>query len=261
MLKQYMTPVAAIVAHELNMFAHLEAVMDKWDGKLDVDANTVRDIRERSDGASKIVSDLNLNMTGQKTRMLAHCLAHDITEVETLRNRIREVRETMIQELSSINFLRVTDDMEAYLDKSNAFGEAVSLAFPGSVEDIAEAHQCFAFGRYTAGMFHLGRAMELAVRRLAKKMRIGIKRDWQSYLTAMNEKIAKMPFKTPEQKAKRAPFAEAAAYLLHFKEAWRNPTMHPKKTYTRDEALEVINGAGAFLRYVSREIFKAKAAP
>jgi hypothetical protein len=77
----------------------------------------------------------------------------------------------------------------------------------------------------------------------------------------MNEKIATMPFKIPREKEKRAPFAQAAAYFLHFKEAWRNETMHPKKTYTRPEALDVINGAGAFLRYVAREIFKKKEAP
>jgi HEPN domain-containing protein len=168
----------------------------------------------------------------------------------------------MIQELSSVKFLRGTDDMETFLDKPLPFGNAVSEAFPNTTEDISEAHECFAFGRYTAAMFHLGRAMESAVKRLAKKMQIRIKRDdWQSYLTAMNEKIAKMPFGSPREKAKRAPFAQAAAYFLHFKEAWRNETMHPKKTYTRPEALDVINGARAFLRYVSREIFKKEESP
>ena|SRR5438552_5075778 len=261
MLKQYMTPVAAVVAHEVSLFTHLEGVMANWDGNKDVDSHMFGLIKERAEAAEKIVSDLNLRMSGDKARMLSHCIAQNVTQIEELRNRMREVRETIIQELSSVNFLRATDDMESYLDKPTPFGAGVSSVFPEISEDVSEAHQCFAFGRYTASMFHLGRAMELAVKQLANKMRITVKRDdWQSYLTAMNETIAKMPFKTPREKAKRTPFAQAAAYLLHFKEAWRNPTMHPKKTYTRDEALEVISGAGAFLRYVAREIFKAKGA-
>jgi hypothetical protein len=43
MLRQYMTPVAAIVAHKLDMFAFLEGQMKDWDGKRDVDDNMVRE--------------------------------------------------------------------------------------------------------------------------------------------------------------------------------------------------------------------------
>src|SRR5262249_9790458 len=127
------------------------------------------------------VSDLSLNMTGAKARMLAHCLDQGVTDVETLRNRMREVRETMIQKLSSINFLRVTDDMRLYLDKPTPFGSGVSVAFPEISEDISEAHQCFAFGQYTATAFHVSRAMEIVVRRVARKMRAKATRDeWQA---------------------------------------------------------------------------------
>jgi HEPN domain-containing protein len=168
----------------------------------------------------------------------------------------------MMQELSSINYLRATDDMQVYLDNPVPFGTAVADAFPNVIEDVAEAHQCFAFGRYTAAVFHSGRAMELVVKRLAKKIRIAIKReDWQSYVTAINEKIAKMPYRGPKAKAKLQPFCEAAAYLAHFKEASGNETMHPKKTYTRDEAFQAISAAGAFVRCVADKIFKTKHTP
>ena len=57
-----------------------------------------------------------------------------------------------------------------YLDKAFPFGKRVSVAFPECSEDIFEAHQCMAFERYTAAMFHIGRAMETTVRKVAKKM-------------------------------------------------------------------------------------------
>jgi hypothetical protein len=199
-------------------------------------------------------------MTGEKTRMLSHCISDQLKEVEDLRNRMREVRETMVQELSSVNFLRATDDMESYLDKCTAFGEEVSLAFPEVSEDVSEAHQCFAFGQYTATAFHISRAMELVVRKVARKMKAKAARDeWQSYINAMDEVIKKMPFKTPRDKAKRAVFSEASNYLFNFKQAFRNKTMHPKKTYTRKESLRVIESAGDFLRYSATKIFRSRA--
>jgi hypothetical protein len=190
-LKELLSPTAAIVSAEIGAYTHLEEWLAKHPADKNVDDYVFGLVKTRADAAAKIVSDLNLKMTGQKTRVLSHCISLDIRGVEELRNRMREVRETMVQELSSVNFLRATDDMEAYLDKPFPFGSAVSEAFPNTAEDISEAHQCFALGRYIAAMFHLGRAMESVVRRLAKKMQIRIKRDdWQSYLTAMNEKIA-----------------------------------------------------------------------
>jgi hypothetical protein len=67
-----------------------------------------------------------------------------------------------------------------------------------------------------------------------------------------------MPFKTRAEKAKRTPLAEATAHLFNFKEAWRNPTFHAKKTYTRAEALAVLTNAGAFMDSVARNILKVK---
>lgn len=146
-----------------------------------------------------------------------------------------------------------------FFDKKSPFGEYVSAAFTECTEDIFEAHQCVALERYTAGMFHVGRAMEIAVKRVAKKMRVTAHRDeWQAYLSEMNAKINKMPFKTAAQKAKRIPLAEVAGHLFNFKEAWRNPTFHAKKTYTRDEAFSVLINAGGFMDGVARKILKVK---
>ena len=259
MLKQYMSPVAAIVAHELTLFTFLEEKMSDWDGTKQVDADMFGRIKERAEAAAKIVSDLNLNMSGKKTRMLPHCIVENITQIEELRNRMREVRETIIQELSSVNFLRVTDDMQAYLDKPTPFGASVSSAFPQIAEDIEEAHQCLAFGQYTATAFHISRAMEVVVRSVAKKMRVTASRDeWQSYINAMDDAIKKMPFKAVKDKAKRSMYSEASNYLFNFKEAFRNKTMHPKKTYNRKEALRVVESACDFLKYTAEYLFRRR---
>ena len=171
---------------------------------------------------------------------------------------LRDATLTMVRELHSVKVLPVAPDVEKYLDWPFPFGKAVTESFPDCSEDIGEAHQCFAFGQYTAAMFHLGRAMEIAVKKLAERIRTSkpARDEWQHYINALNEKIKEMPFETPQQRAQRAILSEATNYLFNFKEAWRNPTMHPKKTYTRSEALTVLEGAGAFLNHISKKLFK-----
>jgi hypothetical protein len=211
--------------------------------------------------AIEISTEFNLNITKQKAVALSDVLDTKlpVTSHTDATHRMREVRETMLQELRSIMFLQASEDMKNYLNLEHPFGSSVNLAFPNCADDISEAHNCLSLGRYTASMFHLGRAMEIAVKAVAKKMGIKNKRDdWQSYLSAMNDAVNAMPFKTPKDKAKRLPFAETTGHFFNFKEAWRNPTFHAKKTYTREEALAVLHNAGVFMDSVARLIIKVK---
>jgi hypothetical protein len=168
---------------------------------------------------------------------------------------------TLLRELHSVLFIHVTEDIQKYANQEMPFGRMVAECFPLCSEDIGEAHQCFAFGQYTATAFHVSRAMEIIVRAVAKKMRVKASRDeWQTYINAMDEAIKKMPFKTVRDKTKRSLYSEASNYLFNFKEAFRNKTMHPKKTYTRREALRVIESASDFLQYVAKHLFSGRTA-
>jgi hypothetical protein len=140
-------------------------------------------------------------------------------------------------------------------DEKQPLGKNVAEKFPECSEDIREAHECLRFDRYTACAFHVGRAIERAVVRVAKKMKAKPARDqWQSYINAMKAVIEKMPYATPKQKAKRALFCSASDYLFNFKEAWRNPTMHPERTYTCEQASEILSSAASFLRHAADKI-------
>jgi hypothetical protein len=56
-----------------------------------------------------------------------------------------------------------------------------------------------------------------------------------------------MKGKTEKAKARKRPFQEAAAYLHHVKDAWRNQVMHPKDIYTTEEAERVFANVDAFM--------------
>jgi hypothetical protein len=57
-MKEYMQPYAAIVAHELVLFEHLEGVMEKWEAQAEVSDDFLALVGERANAAQKIVSIL-----------------------------------------------------------------------------------------------------------------------------------------------------------------------------------------------------------
>jgi hypothetical protein len=261
---QRLTPAAHLAAELVDELSQIEevyrAAIAKRDGRNYKLKESTREAIGRSIGEKswEVARALGLHFSVKAVYELSMLGACESTASDVV-HRTCGVRESIIQELSTRLFLPATTDMVEYLEIDQPYGSAAANAFSKCEEDISEAHKCFAFERYTASMFHIGRAMEIAVEETAKKMRLAVSRkDWQHYLNAMNLKVARMPFNTAAQKKKRLPYAEAAGHFFNFKEAWRNPTFHAKKTYTRDEAHQVIKSAGAFLSYVARTIFKVK---
>jgi HEPN domain-containing protein len=132
-------------------------------------------------------------------------------------------------------------------DPGPLFGQAVADAFPLAAEDISEAGKCLGLGRHTAAVFHLMRSMEVAVQALASALGVvNIERAWGVLLSDMRTAIEALP-----KGARRVQFSEAASNLYHVKEAWRNDTMHPKKTYTEEEATAVYRAVQSFMTHLA----------
>ena len=124
------------------------------------------------------------------------------------------------------------------------FGSDAAKAFPKATEDISEAGLCLGLGRWTAAVFHLMRAMEVMVQRLAKRVKIAkVDRVWGMLLSDIDAAITTMP-----KGAKRDKWSEARVNLYHVKQAWRNDTMHPKQTYTEEEAWAIYSAVSTFSR-------------
>jgi hypothetical protein len=247
------------VANSLAYLTKLEIIFQApGAGDVEIDASTRKNIFLDATQLARIANALKLKASEGAAHSLLAGL-EKFSKQSQLVPLMHDATMTIVRELHSVKFLPATPEMEKYLDLPFPFGKHVANSFPECSEDISQAHQCFAYEQYTAAMFHLGRAMEIVVKRLAKRMRATkpARHEWQHYINAMNEKIKQMPFKTPQQKERRAIFSEATNYLFNFKEGWRNPTMHPKRTYKRSEALTVLEGTGAFLKHVAKKLFKS----
>lgn len=130
-----------------------------------------------------------------------------------------------------------------YKSSEPNFGKSVESAFPNAAEDISEAGKCLALEQSTAAVFHLMRAMEIAVQVLSAKLSISnCEREWGKLLSDITQKIELIP-----KGDERDRWSEVRTHLYHVKQAWRNGTMHPKQTYTMDEASAIFDACRSFM--------------
>jgi hypothetical protein len=174
--------------------------------------------------------------------------AYSLPELQTA---FRELRERIEDGVYRILLISVPRSKAVYVREKQLFGQKVEDKFPGAGEDIEEAGKCFALGRYTACVFHLMRVMEKGVQELANKLgaRVDVEKEpWGKILTAISDAIKRRPTKTSRQKKFHSDCEEIAASLHAVKDAWRNPTMHPKKTYTEEEVDSIFHNVRAFMQ-------------
>ncbi|AKH44309.1 HEPN domain-containing protein [Altererythrobacter atlanticus] len=159
-----------------------------------------------------------------------------------------QLNQTFSDEIASKKVYVLRPELaHLYSEASGGFGAEVIDTFPEAIEDIEEASKCLALGRSTACIFHLMRAMELAVRQMAGRLGIlNVEKEWGKLLSEISGKVEKLP-KGPDRDA----WSEAHSHLYHVKQAWRNSTMHPKKTYTDVEAKAVFDAVGSFMRHLA----------
>ncbi len=161
--------------------------------------------------------------------------------------------DRIVDELNSHLFLQVSSTRAEYYKDKPQFGPEVADKFPKAITDVQEAGKCFATERYTACVFHLMRVMEIAVQSLGNKLGISQvnEKRWHNILGEVDKAIKALPIGDSQQKATRNRFAEASAHLRMVKDAWRNDVMHPKETYTEEEAERVFRNVKDFMVHLA----------
>jgi len=165
---------------------------------------------------------------------------------DALKRNLYELTTRVADELEQRLFLSVPlEQAPLYLQSNPPFGDTAAKAFPQMVEDISEAAKCLALDRPTASIFHLMRVMELAVQRFGHELKVTLvtEKNWQVILDQINAAIKKLDAKDAKTKA----YAQAASHLYNVKVAWRNEVMHPKQTYTFEEAQAIFANAKTFI--------------
>lgn len=170
----------------------------------------------------------------------------------------RRLHDYIESELVSRLFMHVSPGKVQYYQEEQLFGKDVEERFPDKVpESIAEAGKCFAFGRYTACVYHLMCVLEVGVQELGDRLcgpGFNINRSWGKILKDVDRHVASMPMGTTAERNSQQKFAEIVGYLGTIKDAWRNSTMHPKNTYTEEEAKVIFDATRMFMQKLAATI-------
>lgn len=189
---------------------------------------------------------LNLRVTHKHAQHIIDELQKPISEKD-FAGLLSEFQNRMRDELALCHFFYVTDQERAFFSPTAPlFGKEVEDKLSLVIEDISEAGKCIGLGRSTAAVFHLMRVMETGVQKLGDKLGVLFtdEKVWQIILDQVNAAIKKLDQKANETKK----YAAISAYLYNVKLAWRNEAMHPKATYTPEEAEAIFLAVRAYMK-------------
>jgi hypothetical protein len=153
-----------------------------------------------------------------------------------------EVKSRIYDEMQAILFLRVQSKYADYYNPATPlFGQVVTDHFQSASYDIAEAGKCLSLARGTAAVFHLMRALECGMKELASALKVPYCPSWDAYIGKINTALGKNYKDKSEAERKAEPALRSiVGDLLSVKHAWRNSTMHIEKTYTEEDAEQIL---------------------
>jgi hypothetical protein len=176
---------------------------------------------------------------------------------EALASAFLTVKRTMHQEFLNRIFVEPEPRYKRYYEQGVLFGIDVFSAFPSANDDIYEAGTCLALERATACVMHLNRVLECGLASLAQALGIETQTDWGAYLRkielALDDRAKAASRRSDEEQF----YAEAAANFDRLRRAWRNPTMHPDKSYSQDRAEEILLAVKSFMVHLASRVSEA----
>jgi len=164
---------------------------------------------------------------------------------ESMFEAIKDIDSRVRDELTSCSIYVLDPQVVRYYGKKDLFGPTIAKKFKKAADDIAHAGNCLALREPTACVFHLSRALEMAVRVLGRRLGMTItpQTTWRQLTGNMDTKIRAFPNTTDRQKRKKNNWEAARANLHHLGSVWRNNTMHPGPQYMPLQAQDIFSAA------------------
>lgn len=205
------------------------------------------------EATQRISENLELNLSLQKLKRLAEEMDKGVATTTTFRNSLQDIGERIDDELKNHVFMFIPTAKAKLYEEDHPFGTEVSNKLPQLVEDVTEASKCLGLNRSTAVVFHLMRTLEIVVQNFANRLNaaINLEQPWGDILKSIDDEIEKLPGgrnATTAEKEWKTACSEVAVFLRHVKDAWRNTTMHPKRTYTEEEAKRIFEAVKTFVQ-------------
>lgn len=170
------------------------------------------------------------------------------------RSHLGSISANLRRELSLVTLLVLSEKEKSFYGEAQLFGEAAFSNFPSANSDIYEAGACLALGRSTACVMHLNRVLECGLETLAHALGVEKQTDWGAYLRKIEKELDARSAAAGKRSADEQFYAEAGANFNRLRVAYRNPTMHPDKSYSSDRAEQILDAVKAFMAHLATRL-------
>jgi len=221
-------------------------------------------IKDRDASLGWMTDEINslpfsLSLKRQFERATNHLRSLDCSstiDVSSLAQRLEDLTYNIQSELEEQLFFIVPVHRKQWFHEGDTalFGDAVADIFPDSTPEIAEAGRCFALGRWTACVFHLMRALELALHKWATQL--GVSKfsaieleNWKNILDAAEKKTRELEQQSKSQSkdADLKYYGETLGHFRSIKDAWRNHVAHARERYDEGRASSIMMHVREFM--------------
>lgn len=223
--------------------------------------------------AQKLADEASLVETNS---MIVRLTAHFSTNATygNVRHGLAHLADLMRSEMSKVLFLSVSSEDASSFEQEQLFGAEVDKAFPSARNDIKEAGNCFACGRYMATIYHLMGVAEIGLRVLAWDRRVRPKHtkypiplemaEWGQLVGGLETKIPLIQkWKRNLAKAEAEQFYNTALVEIRaFNKGWRTHTAHGRlKTPTHDDAKALFGHVERFMKTLAQKVSETERTP
>lgn len=188
----------------------------------------------------------------------------------TLSECLNRMKHGIYKELKRRKFMYMPNAEAAYYDHQELFGPVVSKRFPKANKEIIAAGNCYATGSYTACVFHLMRAVEIAGKVMVSKRYLNVAHhlpcplelcEWGQLKQAMDKGLdaLRAGSRTDLKKKQQLEYySHAVGVFANFKDAWRNKVNHGRHTYKAGETKDAMDNTRQFMNHIAEKMKEPK---
>jgi len=200
--------------------------------------------------SKKVTKELELTVS---ERMSSYISLHSY---EFLHRSIESFINTFSVEIEERKYYSPLERYSSYFERPQLFGEAVFDSFPSANDDIYEAGMCLALERPTACVMHLMRVLEVGLAALANLLSVDKQNDWGKYLKEIKTELDHRAQISGARSEDEQFYSGISESFNNMRRAYRNPTMHPDRTYSQERAEEILLSIKAFMSHLPPRVFE-----
>jgi hypothetical protein len=185
-----------------------------------------------------------------------------ISDLPQTAREFDQLLRTIKVELQGVLLWRIPNERGIYYEHDGIFSPDARVAFPSAAQEARFAGNCFAFGLFTASVFHCMRAAEIGLRVLAGNLNVVFPHgdlnleQWHTILLQCECKIRKMQ-ELPKSTKKEEDlnfYSQAAAQFMYFKDGWRSRAAHVREVFDEERSRRVINHTCEFFEILAKRL-------